>query len=166
VQPSAFRLFAHLATPNVALYRRVMGEFVAAKRRFVVHLRTEDLQEALARAEPNGHVSMDALADALGQLVEWGNLRADPDTSRVTTVEDFHRARFLYQLTNAQAFMGSLRRTIELHDADVEAFLAYKDRLVDYLERFIKDLRLQERRLPGLVLPDEARHGAIVKSCG
>lgn len=65
-----------------------MGEFVAAKRRFVVHLRTEDLHEALAGAEPNGHVPVDALADALGQLVEWGNLRADPDTSRVTTVED------------------------------------------------------------------------------
>ena len=26
---------------------------------------------------------------------------ADPDTSRVTSVEDFHRARFLYQLTHA-----------------------------------------------------------------
>lgn len=182
-----------------------MGEFVAAKRRFVVHLRTEDLHEALARSEPDGHVPVEALADALGQLVEWGNLRADPDTSRVTTVEDFHRARFLYQLTrpgeaaeraltvydeqlgrrgalqavaladiatqlrelavqaqpdpgrvglllrdlvarftdladNAQAFMGSLQRTIDLYDADVDAFRAYKNHLVDYLERFIKDL--------------------------
>lgn len=196
-----------------------MGEFVAAKRRFVVHLRTEDLHEALARAEPSAHVQVDALADALGQLVEWGNLRADPDTSRVTTVEDFHRARFLYQLTrageaaeralgvyeeqlgkrgalqavaladiatqlralrelagevdpdparlglllrglvdrfedladNAQAFMGSLRRTIELHDADVDAFLAYKDRLVDYLERFIKDLVTVGAEIAGLL---------------
>ncbi len=219
VEPPVFRPFAHLATPNVALYRRVMGEFVAAKRRFVVHLRTEDLHEALARAEPNGHVPVDALADALGQLVEWGNLRADPDTSRVTTVEDFHRARFLYQLThageaaeralgvyeeqlgkrgalqavaladiatqlralrelageadpdparlglllrglvdrfedladNAQAFMGSLRRAIELHDADVDAFRAYKDQLVDYLERFIKDLVTVGAEISGLL---------------
>jgi hypothetical protein len=142
---------------------------------------------------------------ALRQLVEWGNLRADPDTSRVTTVEDFHRARFLYQLThqgeaaegaleaydgalgrrgslqavalsdivtqlralagqdepdagrvhlllgslvgrftdlagNTRAFMGSLQRTIDVHDANTDAFLAYKDRLIDYLQRFIKDL--------------------------
>jgi len=208
VEPFEFRPFAHLATPNVALYRRVMAEFVAAKRRFVVHLRTEDLHEALARADCDGHVPVEAVADALGQLVEWGNLRADPDTSRVTTVEDFHRARFLYQLThpgeaaeralavydeqlgrrgalqavaltdivtqlralrelavqaqpdpgsvglllrdlvarftdlagNAQAFMGSLQRTIDLYDADVDAFRAYKNHLVDYLERFIKDL--------------------------
>jgi hypothetical protein len=39
---------------------------------------------------------------ALEKLVEWGNLCADPDTSRVTTVEDFHRARYLYQLTTAE----------------------------------------------------------------
>ncbi len=232
VEPSAFRPFAHLATPNVALYRRVMGEFVAAKRRFVVHLRTEDLHEALAGAEPSAHVSLDALADALGQLKDWGNLRADPDTSRVTTVEDFHRARFLYQLThageaaeralgvyeeqlgkrgalqavaladiatqlralrelageadpdaarlglllrglvdrfedladNAQAFMGSLRRTIELHDADVDAFLAYKDRLVDYLERFIKDLVTVGAEISGLLADFEG--GEVTRLLG
>ncbi len=197
-----------------------MREFVAAKRRFVVHLRGEDLKEALARDAASGHISDETLAEALGQLVEWGNLRADPDTSRVTTVEDFHRARFLYQLThageaaeralgvyeeqlgkhgalqavaladiatqlralrelageadpdpprlglllrglvdrsedlanNAQAFMGSLRRTIELHDADVDAFRAYKDQLVNYLERFIKDLVTVGAEISGLLL--------------
>jgi uncharacterized protein (TIGR02677 family) len=196
-----------------------MGEFVVAKRRFVVHLRTEDLHEAFARAESDGQVPVEAVADALVQLVEWGNLRADPDTSRVTTVEDFHRARFLYQLThsgeaaeralavydeqlgrrgalqavaladiatqlrallqlaiqaqpdagsvglllrdlvarftdladNAQAFMGSLQRTIDLYDADVDAFRAYKDHLVDYLERFIKDLVTVGGEISGLL---------------
>jgi len=220
MDPDAFRPFAHLATPNVALYRRVMAEFVAAKRRFVVHLRGEDLHEVLARDAASRHVSEEALAETLGRLVEWGNLRADPDTSRVTTVEDFHRARFLYQLThageaaeralgvyeeqlgkrgalqavaladiatqlralrelageadpdparlglllrglvdrsedlanNAQAFMGSLRRTIELHDADVDAFRAYKDQLVNYLERFIADLLTVGAEISGLLL--------------
>jgi len=196
-----------------------MAEFVTAKRRFVVHLRTEDLHEALTRGESDGHIPIDTVADALSQLVEWGNLRADPDTSRVTTVEDFHRARFLYQLTrpgeaaeralavydeqlgrrgalqavaladiatqlralrelavqaqpdpasvglllrdlvtrftdladNAQAFMGSLQRTIDLYDADVDAFRAYKDHLVDYLERFIKDLVTVGGEISGLL---------------
>jgi uncharacterized protein (TIGR02677 family) len=209
-----------LEAPNVVLYRLIMGEFVAAKRRFVVHLRSEDLQDAFVRGGPGAHVSGDALADALRMLVDWGNLRADPDTARVTTVEDFHRARFLYQLThageaaeralgvyeeqlgkrgalqavaladiatqlralrelageadpdparlglllrglvdrsedlanNAQAFMGSLRRTIELHDADVDAFRAYKDQLVNYLERFIADLLTVGAEISGLLL--------------
>ncbi|RSM45499.1 TIGR02677 family protein [Amycolatopsis balhimycina DSM 5908] len=197
-----FQPFAHLTAPNTALYRSVMGAFVQAKRRFTVHLRPEDVRETL------DDVELTSVADALAKLVSWGNLRADPDTSRVTTVEDFHRARFLYQLTergeaaeqaltaydealgrrgalqavalsdiatqlqallelsrqaapdpakvhlllrglvdrftdlagNAQAFMGSLQRTIDLHDADIDAFRAYKDRLIDYLERFIRDL--------------------------
>ena len=204
-----FRPFGHLTTPNAVLYRRVMGVFVDAKRRFAVHLRPEDVREALA-AGGEDPIDVADLTELLNKLStdEWGNLRADPDTGRVTTVEDFHRARFLYQLTkrgeaaeealqayddalgrrgalqavalvdiatqlrslhalaregepdpakvhlllrgltdrftdladNAQAFMSSLQRSIDLHDADAEAFVAYKDRLIDYLERFVKDL--------------------------
>lgn len=50
------------------------------------------------------------------------------------------RERFAELAENAVAFMGSIQRTIDLHDADVEAFLAYKEQLIEYLERFIKDL--------------------------
>ena len=205
LDPGRFKPFTYLATPNAWLYRRVMLAFVATKRRFVVHLRSEDVLDELAH---DGPADPKAVIDALSQLVEWGNLRADPDTSRVTSVEDFHRARFLYQLShageaaerslavfdeqlgrrgalqavalediatglgalheltqesvpdvgragllmrdlvrrcadladNAQAFMGSLQRTIDLYELDIEAFRAYKDRLIEYLERFIKDL--------------------------
>ncbi|MGH8825172.1 MAG: TIGR02677 family protein [Jiangellaceae bacterium] len=207
--PYDFKPFGHLTTPNAALYRRVMGVFVDAKRRFAVHLRPEDVREALITGgdEPLDVADLTELLNKLSSD-EWGNLRADPDTGRVTTVEDFHRARFLYQLTkrgeaaeealqayddalgrrgalqavalvdiaselrsllgltdgdepdpakahlslrgltgrftdladNAQAFMSSLQRSIDLHDADAEAFVAYKDRLIDYLERFVKDL--------------------------
>ena len=95
-QVGRFKPFAYLATQNAGLYRRVMLAFVTAKRRFVVHMRTEDVVAELAADGPD---DPKAVTDALSQLVEWGNLRADPDTSRVTSVEDFHRARFLYQLT-------------------------------------------------------------------
>src|SRR4051794_18503267 len=200
-----FKPFNYLATQNAPLYRQVMLAFVAAKRRFVVHLRSEDV---VAELTGDGGADPGPVAEALAKLVEWGNLRADPDTSRVTSVEDFHRARFLYQLThageaaerslavfdeqlgrpgalqavalediatglralreltlqtepdvgrtglllrdlvarcadlaeNAQAFMGSLQRTIDLYELDTDAFRAYKDRLIEYLERFIKDL--------------------------
>lgn len=50
------------------------------------------------------------------------------------------RERFVELAENAVAFMGSMQRTIDLHDADVEAFLAYKEQLIEYLERFIHDL--------------------------
>jgi uncharacterized protein (TIGR02677 family) len=199
--------FAHLDAPNAELYRGVMGVFVAAKRRFLVHLRPEDVLESL-RGPDRPAVEVAAVEAALKQLESWRNLRADPDTSRVTTVDDFYRPRYLYQLTpegeaaelalaaydealgnrgelqsvaledirvrlrslrrqaegpdpdaavvhrllrdlstlldglaaNASAFMSSLQRTIDLQDVDEDAFIAYKDRLIGYLERFVGDL--------------------------
>ncbi|MFP8882436.1 TIGR02677 family protein [Streptomyces mangrovi] len=206
--PADYAPFAHLTVPNAALYRQVMRTFTAAKERFAVHLRPEDVQAALEPGPGEQPADLDTVVKALDSLVEWGNLRADPDTARVTAVEDFYRKRFIYQLTrageaaeaalgtydeelgrrgelqavalhdivtqlrallviaaeeepdrakayltlstltarftdlaeNARAFMGSLQRTIDLHEVEVEAFLAYKDRLIDYLKRFIQDL--------------------------
>lgn len=209
--------FAHLTVPNTTLYRAVMRVFTEAKERFAVHLRPEDVYVALAAPErPSG---VESLTKALDNLADWGNLRADPDTARVTAVEDFYRKRFIYQLTqageaaeaalgtydatlgrrgelqavalhdivgqlrallviaaqdepdpakthltlvalterftaladNARAFMGSLQRTIDLHGVEVDAFLAYKDRLVQYLERFIQDLITLGGRIASLI---------------
>lgn len=186
-----------------------------AKDRFLVHLRPEDVAAELGRDND------DALISALDSLVGWGNLRADADTGRVTTVEDFNRKRYLFQLTtkgyaaeqalavykeavaergalqsvaladiadqlealvklargadpdpvrihllllaladrfaslagNAQAFMGSLRRAIDFSDGDVDVFIEYKERLIDYIDRFIADLANYGARIA--VLLDE-----------
>jgi uncharacterized protein (TIGR02677 family) len=194
--------FTHLGVPNADQYRRLLRTFARAKERFIVHLRPEDVAAEL-RIDADGQ-----LAESLDQLVWWGNLRADADTGRVTTVEDFHRKRSLYQLTaaglaaeqaiafyeeaigrrgqlqsvaladiaaqleallvlardsdpdpakvhllllsvaerfssladNAQAFMSALRRAIDFSDGDVDGFIAYKERLIDYINRFIADL--------------------------
>ena len=194
--------FTHLGVPNAVLYRSLLRTFARAKERFIVHLRPEDVAADL-RIDAD-----EQLAQALEQLVAWGNLRADVDTSRVTTVQDFHRKRSLYQLTaagqaaeqaisfydeaigrrgqlqsvaladiadrlrslqvlaveedpdpakvhllllsvaerfssladNAQAFMSALRRAIDFSDGNVDGFLAYKERLIDYINRFITDL--------------------------
>jgi uncharacterized protein (TIGR02677 family) len=196
--------FAHLSAPNAPFYRDVLMTFARARDRFIVHMRPEDVIADLGRPGETEQV-----VAALDKLAEWGNLRADPDTGRVTSVEDFHRARYLYQLTtagqaaeqaiavyeeaigrrgslqsvaladiadqlrsladilvqpadldpakvhllllalaerfagladNAQAFMASLRRVIDFADGDVDAFVAYKQRLIDYINRFIADL--------------------------
>jgi uncharacterized protein (TIGR02677 family) len=200
--PVAAQPFTHLGVPHAEHYRRLLRIFARAKERFIVHLRPEDVAAEL-RVDAG-----DQLTEALEQLVKWGNLRADVDTSRVTTVEDFHRKRSLYQLTaeghaaeqaisfyeeaigrrgqlqsvaladiagqlqallalaresdpdpakihllllsvaerfssladNAQAFMSALRRAIDFSDGDVDGFIAYKERLIDYINRFIADL--------------------------
>ena len=214
-QYGVFRYLA--ASEHAETYRRIMLQFVAAKERFTVHLRPEEIQDALGERRD--------LTGALAQLVEWGNLKADPDTSRVATVEEFNRARFVYQLSadgesaeralgefdrtfgatgalqswalddiveqlrvlialadapeldeskaalalttltdrftglaaNAQAFSGHLQRTIDLRGIDTEAFIAYKERLIGYLQRFIQDLVARTAEIAGLLaqLPTE-----------
>src|SRR6266700_3887500 len=215
--------FSHVHAPKADLYRRVMGVFLHAKRRFLVHLRPEDVEEMLrGQGRPADPVDV---AHALESLEAWGNVRADPDTSRVTTVDDFYRTRYLYQFTregeaaewaleeyeralgqrgelqsvaledirvrlnalrregeardpdaavvhgllrelaalfdgmaaNASAFMSSLQRTIDLQDVDEDAFIAYKDRLIGYLERFIGDLVVKSPEIRETVLTVEDR---------
>ncbi|MFE9723833.1 TIGR02677 family protein [Streptomyces sp. NPDC005794] len=227
--PSSYAAFAHLTAPNAVLYRQVMGAFLAAKERFAVHLRPEDVHAALPLATRPDDV--DAVVNALDKLVEWGNLRADPDTARVTAVEDFYRKRFIYQLTqageaaeealgaygealgrrgalqavalhdiitqlrallvlsseehpdasktyltldtltsrfaalaeNARAFMGSVQRTIDLHEVEVEDFLAYKDRLIQYLEKFIQDLITLGSRIAQLIQELDGRVDPLLR---
>lgn len=62
-----------------------------------------------------------------------------PDLARVHLLHGLVD-RFSDLTDNAEAFTGSLQRWIDLHDVDIDAFRAYKDQLIDYLERFIKDL--------------------------
>jgi uncharacterized protein (TIGR02677 family) len=218
VATSSYRVFAHLTAERASLYRGILEAFVRGKERFALHLRPSDVERALASA---GHPEeATAVSTALGQLVEWQNLEAHPDTADVATVEDFNRPRHLYQLTptgeaaeravaffehalrergelqavaladiralleelgqvlggdppdeakghrallalrgrfeelttKAQAFMASLQRTIDLHGLALQALLAYKRSLIDYLERFIGELLLATAEIAALVV--------------
>ncbi len=203
---SAAELFRHVSAEKAALYRVVLEVFAAAKRQYRLQLRPD---EVLAEGQwPGARPTADELAAALAQLVAWGNLEAQPDIARVTTLADYYRARYLYRLSqggeaveaslatfaqllsrraelqsvaledithrlqalaalvdsasddvpklhetlrdlvrvfesladNAQAFMAGVARSLELQRADVEAVVAYKKRLIDYLDRFVGDL--------------------------
>lgn len=200
--------FAYVNADKAALYRAVMHVFMDAKARFTLHLRPEEVATAVAAAGLPEPADTAATEAALGQLRDWGNLEAHPDTADVSTVEEFYRPRYLFQLTpqgeaaeralavyedtlrqrgelqsaalgdirtllgelaelanasdvdegkahralsalrdrfdgltsRAQAFMASLQRTIDLQGIDVPKFLAYKETLISYLERFIGEL--------------------------
>lgn len=209
----SYGAFNHVVADKAALYRAVMGAFVEAKTHFTVHLRPEDVRE-----RTDGY-ALEEIQAALAQLVQWGNLQADADTARVTSVEEFYRARFLYQLTrageaaeqalqvfdqelgrrgalqsvalddirlrlrslaelaaqprpdahevqllmrdlaavfgdlaeNARAFMSGLSRTLELRGDDEAALIAYKERLIHYIERFIGDLVTASAEIAGTI---------------
>lgn len=213
------RAFIYTTVENASLYRAVMRCFVEARERFILHLRPADVAaglDAIARAADGIGPNVET---ALQQLCEWGNLERHPDTADVTTVEEFYRPRFLYQLTTegeaaerairtfeetlvrpgelqtaalsdiralledilelvsadpvdgarahrtldalrsrfdelttrAQAFMASLHRGAALRGAAIADFLAYKETLINYLERFIGELLLATVNVRDLV---------------
>ncbi|WP_437580682.1 TIGR02677 family protein [Sorangium sp. So ce887] len=95
--------------------------------------------EALAQ---RGELQAAALGDIRTLLESVAQMLSRPelDDSAVHLALSALRARFDELTSQAQAFMGSLQRSIDLHGAGVASFLAYKQRLIDYLERFVGQL--------------------------
>ncbi|GAA3888048.1 hypothetical protein GCM10022381_32460 [Leifsonia kafniensis] len=111
--------------------------------------------EALGR---RGALQAVALADItvavreLLALVEADEL----DLGKLQSNLDHLTTRFGNLADNASAFMASLQRTIDLTDTDEETFIAYKNRLIEYLHRFIRDLAVRGPQIATLLLSADA----------
>ncbi|CAN5905854.1 hypothetical protein BH23ACT10_BH23ACT10_19780 [soil metagenome] len=206
-------VFAYLTADKVLRYRAVSQVMLRAKEQFRLHLRPAEIAELLT--DDGVEADTDEVTVLLTQLTDWGNVRTDPDTADVTSVEEFYRPRHLYQLTaegeaaeravrffeqslaqpgalqtaalrdirallselaslaaddepdvakahrallalsarfteltdRAQVFIGNLQRTADLQNLDRDDFVAYKDLLIDYLERFIGELTLAQANI-------------------
>ena len=212
-------LFQHVSAERADAYRAILDVFAAAKRRCRLHLRADDVRAEAAW--PGGQAPVpDEVARLLTQLVDWGNLSRQADMARKTSIADYYRAEFLYQLSregeavetgltayaqalqrratlqtvalediqtqlaalarmaaeepldgarvhqglrelvhvfeglasNAEDFMTGLARTLELQAADATTVMAYKDRLIEYLQRFIGDLVTASARIAEALL--------------
>lgn len=99
--------FSYVTAEKADLYRGVMRAFVEAKSHFLVHLRPEDVQQQVGEAE------LASVQAALTQLVAWGNLDAERDNARVTSVEDYYRALYVYQITRRGEAVETALATFE-----------------------------------------------------
>ena len=75
-----------------------------------------------------------------------------PDAAKLHTQLLTLTERFRNLTNRAQAFMRDLQSTIQLHGVSVEQFLAYKQLLIDYLERFLGDLVLATNEIAQKIL--------------
>ncbi|MFI5717563.1 DUF2397 family protein [Nocardia sp. NPDC051750] len=97
--------------------------------------------EALGRRGALQSVALEDIANQLRALVALARAEvADIDPAELHLLLLGLVERFSGLADNAQAFMASLRRVIDFSDGDVEAFVAYKQRLIDCINRFIADL--------------------------
>lgn len=83
--------------PTAPLYAAILSVLVAAKERYQVQVRTEEVAASLAAHD----FDTATLTSALEQLKDWGAVTWTQDTSRVARLEDFNRRRELWQLTAA-----------------------------------------------------------------
>lgn len=138
---------------NAPVYVAVLSALVAAKERYRVQVRTDEIAAALTTAgvDVNGL----NLTTHLEQLKDWGAVTWTQDTGRVARLEDFHRRRELWQLTAAghaaydavQAVLGAAELAGSLQQAlfrDIEENLAALATALDNGDATAVYLRLRD----------------------
>lgn len=123
-----------------------LSDFYRARYLYRLSQGGEAVESALAvfanalkhRAELQS-VALEDIANRLQTLLALSG-QSLPDAAKVhEALRDLVRV-FESLADNAQAFMAGIGRSIELQQAEAGAVVAYKKRLIDYLERFIGDL--------------------------
>jgi uncharacterized protein (TIGR02677 family) len=133
-------------------------EFYRKRRLYQLSAAGEATEQALAvfneYLHRPGELQTTALHDILELLDALPPLVADerPDDAKLHLTLSSLVDRFEQLTSRAQSFMRGLQRTVDLHGISVEAFLAYKEKLVDYLERFIGELVVASNRAAEAVL--------------
>lgn len=105
-----------------------------------------------------GELQTTALRDVLELLDSLPPLLAQetPDDAKLHLALTTLTRRFEELTSRAQSFMRGLQRTVDLYGISVDAFLGYKERLIDYLERFIGELVVATNRTAEALLRVEA----------
>jgi uncharacterized protein (TIGR02677 family) len=116
------KALAYVTAEKATLYRAIMRVFMESKERFALHLRPQEIIDSVQRTELQDPPDQAEIESALEQLCEWGNLQTRPDTTDISTVEDFYKQRYSYHITNQgeaaerslELFQANCRRSGEL----------------------------------------------------
>src|SRR5262245_16891435 len=135
------RVFAFVTAEKAPLYRAIMHVFMEANAVFTFHLRPRQILERITATGFSATVDQEEIDSALSQLTEWGNLEAFPDTADVTTVEDFYKQRYFFQLTSEG----------EAAQRALDSFEARSDCVVELRRRDLTDIRNVLRQLSRLL---------------
>jgi uncharacterized protein (TIGR02677 family) len=141
-------------------------EFYRVKWLYQLSVRGEAAERALEVFEESihqpGELQTEALRDIIDYLEAIRRLLGESAGAGEADFGKFHQqfnhldARFEEFTVQAQRFMQFLQSTIELHDLTLEDFIDYKDRLIDYLQRFVNDLITSASEIEQIVTALEA----------
>lgn len=134
---------------------QLSGRGEAAERALLVF--AESVDEA-------GELQAEALREIIGYLQAICVLMAASEVDLPKLHQQFSHlnARFEEFTVQAQRFMQFLQGTLDLHGLSEADFVDYKDRLIEYLERFVKELVSSANEIAGKLIELE---GAGVRGC-
>ncbi|MFD0961678.1 TIGR02677 family protein [Paenibacillus chungangensis] len=116
----------YLATEKSDKYRAILRHFYIQHERLKEFLMPEEVFLHLKESPYFDRYDMEELHSDLASLVKWGNLRAQQESGKVKTIEEFKKKRFRYQITpytvefermliqfehQSEQFGGSLEKT-------------------------------------------------------
>ena len=135
-----------------------IDEFYRSRFLYALSAAGEAAERALVVFEETLHRPGELQTAALRDIIEFLEaIRvlldcAEPDVPKLHTQLLSLAERFRNLTNRAQAFMRDLQSTIQLHGMSVEQFLGYKQLLIDYLERFLRDLVLATNEISRKIL--------------
>ena len=146
-------LTAHADTADVA----TVEDFYRRRQLYQLTPGGEAAEHALEtfhqHLEQPGELQTAALHDICEQLEELYQLATAEslDQAKVHRALRSLVARFDELTRRSQAFLGSLQRKIDLQEQTLEDFLAYKEILIGYLDRFVHELVMATAEIVGLL---------------
>lgn len=108
----------YLRAENVERYRTIIRFFFLEYEKIHYSLHKEDVFEMMHQIDLFKDYTMEQCQLDLNSLVEWGNLIANQDSTKVRTVADFKNKRYRYQLSEYTVEIE--RMTLRIEKLEVE----------------------------------------------
>ena len=89
----------YLAAENYERYRIIVRYFFEEYENIKYWLYKEDVYQMMQTTGRFADYTIEKCQSDLESLVEWGNLTALQDTTKVATIEQYRNKRYRYQLT-------------------------------------------------------------------
>jgi uncharacterized protein (TIGR02677 family) len=136
---------------NLADYYRARYLYRLSQGGEAVEASLATYAQMMARRAELQTVALEDITHRLQALAALLDAGSDDVPKLHETLRDLVRV-FEGLADNAQAFMAGVARSLELQRADEAAVLAYKQRLIDYLERFVGDLVQRSEAIAQLIV--------------
>ncbi len=132
---------SYLTAENVGRYRTILRFFYERHQHMQTYLSPEEIHGAVSAVPMYSSYTFEELAQDLTSLERWGNITAHQETANASTIEDFKKKRYRYQITPAtveiEKMLEALKKVGDTFGGALET--TQFDRLLSHLRSFLQE---------------------------